>query len=356
MRPHFLALVSALALILLAASLATAQPLRDDLPPPPGGDAPRDAGFLGLVADDVEPPGKGVEVISVHPAGPAETAGIRKGDVIAAIDGKIVASLDEVAAAIEGVPVGKKLKIEVIRAKRHVVYTVTATRRPTESRKLTDPEPALELPSRTLPPTASPPKPDLGDRASLGVRLLPLTDEIRRKYGITALRGAVIEGIREGSPADKFGLPLGGVIFSFDGRRIDAPDEVVAALRGARPGDEVEIGYYQGDRMFRKLVRLSPAVPAVPADSPLGAPSPTTGAPGLADRPAVKKIEGLLDRLLPPAGGVAPGAAPATDLVLPKPAEDRTEIVELRSEIELLKAEIARLNRKVTELEKRLPE
>lgn len=363
MRLLNLAAAAVLAMTMFA-SQASAQPLRDELPAPPGGDAARETGFLGLYADDPEIPGKGVVVTSVHAGGPAEAAGIKKGDLVAAVEGKPIATVDEMQEAIGAAPVGKKLKVEVIRGGRHIVHTITLTRRPAAA-PADDPRLPLETPVRPAVPGPAVPGPgtvplDVGTRATLGVRLLPLTDEARLKYSIVARSGAVIEAIREGSPADKFGLPLGGVIFSFDGRRIDSPDQVVDALRATRPGDEVEIGYYQGDRMFRKLVRLSPAAAPAAADSPLVAPSgvpgakPLPGLSGLSERPGVKKLEGLLDRLLPPAAG--PGPAPDADLTVPRAAEDRREVTELRSEIELLKAEIARLTKRLADVETRLPE
>jgi S1-C subfamily serine protease len=374
MRLHHFAAPVALLAALLAVLPAAAQPsldeidkrLREELPAPPGGDAPpRDSGFLGLFADDAETPGKGVEVISVHPGGPAEAAGIKRGDLIVAIDGKPIARIDDMATAVGAAVVGKRLRIEVDRAGKRSAHVLTVARRPAEAPKLTEDDLPLEAPSRPVPLVEPPLKPGvprvptgLGERASLGVRLLPVTEEAARRYGLTVRRGAVIEAIREGSAADKFTLPLGGVIVSFDGRPIDSPDDLVAALRAARPGDEVEIGYYQKDKLFRKTVRLAPATPAAPTDLPLpGAltdpdlgPRVVPGVPGLVDRPAVKKIEGLLDRLLP----AAPDPA-LREPALPR-ADDRREVTELRTEVELLKAEVTRLTRKLAELEARLGE
>lgn len=363
MRHLHFSTAAALVLVLFAARPAAAQPLRDDVPPPPKSEPASETGFLGLFADDPETPGKGVVITSVHAGGPAEAAGIRKGDIVAAINGKLVATVDEMEAAIGAVTIGKEVKIEVIRGGRHIVNKVTVARRPVQRAERPVVESPLETPVRPVPPVAGGVPLDIGSRATLGVRLLPLTDDARRKYGIVGKSGAVIETIRDGSAADKFGLPLGGVIFSLDGRRIEGPDDVVNALRTMRPGDEVEIGYYQGDRMFRKLVRLAPATPSAPVDSPLLAPPAEPepkvppGLPGLGDRPGIKKLEGLLDRLLPPPGvaGAAVGS-PSADLTAPRPAEDRREVTELRSEIELLKAEISRLNKRLAEIEGRLPD
>ena len=132
-----------------------------------------------------------------------------------------------------------------------------------------------------------------------------LTDGARTAYGLTVRRGALITSVRPDSPADRAGLPLGGVVVAFDGRRIDSADDLVAAIKGARAGQEVELSYYQGDRFSKKTVRLgataaaSSAVPSLPPSplrmGPLGLGRGT----GSSDRPLLSKVERLVDNLAP---------------------------------------------------------
>ncbi|WP_232832098.1 S1C family serine protease [Nocardiopsis sp. FIRDI 009] len=59
--------------------------------------------------------------------------------------------------------------------------------------------------------------------------------------------GAVIAGgsdaVERGGPADEAGLEPGDVITSFDGRRVNSGQELLAMLRDLSPGDEVEVEY-----------------------------------------------------------------------------------------------------------------
>src|SRR5262249_48657463 len=116
------------------------------------------------------------------------------------------------------------------------------------------PEPAPAEPSvaspRLSPSTSSPSSPVIGGTggASLGIMVDEMNDEARTAYGLTVRRGALITSVKPDSPADRAGLPVGGLVVAFDGRRIDSPDDLVGAIRSARPGQEVELGYYQGDK------------------------------------------------------------------------------------------------------------
>jgi putative serine protease PepD len=49
-----------------------------------------------------------------------------------------------------------------------------------------------------------------------------------------------------GGPAEKAGLKPGDVITTFDGKPITGPDELIVAIRGKAPGDQVQIGYTRG--------------------------------------------------------------------------------------------------------------
>ena len=143
--------------------------------------------------------------------------------------------------------------------------------------------------------------------ATLGITVVPLTEEARSAYRITARRGALITSVRPGSPADRAGLPIGGVVVSIDGRRIDAADDLVAVIRGARAGQEIELTYYEGDRLGRKTVKLAPsAVGTVPAIPPREGPTGPLGlgtGPGTGnDRPLLSRVERMVDSMTQPRG------------------------------------------------------
>jgi membrane-associated protease RseP (regulator of RpoE activity) len=134
-------------------------------------------------------------------------------------------------------------------------------------------------------------------RASLGVTVVPLNDQTRAEFGVRAsvTSGAVIVGIRRGGPAETAGLPIGGVIVRIDGTPVTSADDLIGAVAGSRPGQEVELQVIQGERLTRKTVKLAPAtttalVPPVPAET-------TPPAIGGTDRPLLRRFENLVDSL-----------------------------------------------------------
>ncbi|MDB4966711.1 MAG: Serine protease [Myxococcales bacterium] len=82
--------------------------------------------WLGIVAQNrrIDPRVKrhldllqesGVEVMSIEPSGPADSAGIRDGDIVLALDGRPVQSVDDVHRTLTQWPVGKPLPLTAIR-------------------------------------------------------------------------------------------------------------------------------------------------------------------------------------------------------------------------------------------------
>ena len=82
--------------------------------------------WLGIVAQNrrIDPRVKrhldllqesGVEVMSVEPSGPAAAAGVRDGDIVLALDGRPVQSVDDVHRTLTQWPVGKPLPLAALR-------------------------------------------------------------------------------------------------------------------------------------------------------------------------------------------------------------------------------------------------
>lgn len=129
--------------------------------------------------------------------------------------------------------------------------------------------------------------------ATLGISVLNLTEQDRIANGLPVRRGALITAVRPGSPADRAGLPIGGVVVAIDGRRVDSADDLVSSIRAAQPGQEIELTYYQGDRLARKSVTLAPAAGSALSAGP-AASMPPAARPG-ADRSLLGRVERMVD-------------------------------------------------------------
>jgi S1-C subfamily serine protease len=77
----------------------------------------------------------------------------------------------------------------------------------------------------------------IGIRGFLGVEVDPNAD------GASGVRGAVIAGVLDGTPADDAGLQAGDVITGIGGEPVDSADGLSAGLHGFQPGDEVTVNW-----------------------------------------------------------------------------------------------------------------
>ncbi len=223
------------------------------------------------------------------------------------------------------------------------------------------------LPAPSSPPTTRvPAQPAYSGPPTLGATVDPLNDQIVRQRRLPVRSGAMVTAIVQGSPADRAGLPLGAVIVALDGRRIDTPAHLVAAIRTSPTDRPAEISYYDGDRLYRKKVYLvGDAVASAPATQPAPVrrvpnsqdpayrePQPLNRGPSLeqqlgggGQRPVLGRVGQLLDGLVAPASG-------STPLAPQLPIADETTI--LREQVSLLQQELAALRARLSAVEKQL--
>ena len=78
-------------------------------------------------------------------------------------------------------------------------------------------------------------------RPRLGVQISDVTAVDADVYGLDEVRGADINVIEPGSPAEVAGLELGDVIVAVDGDPVDDATDLTTTLARRRPGDTVEL-------------------------------------------------------------------------------------------------------------------
>jgi hypothetical protein len=209
------------------------------------------------------------------------------------------------------------------------------------------------FPDSSPPPSASSAPSTLGGGSpSLGIRVLnsDAAPGVARTH-----RGAYVERVNPGSPAAAAGVPAGAVIVGYDGRMINSDDDLVAAIRASRPGQEVELSYYDStDRFAKKFVRLgeagAPPASSPPAASGLGAAAPPADVPSSrpgfgGNRPLLNRVENLArgSGLIPPTA-VPSGTSTVYDpLVM---AALQKSVAELTATVNALEARLQALEQR----------
>jgi serine protease Do len=170
-------------------------------------------GWLGVVIQELSPElaeqfeiadDEGALVNEVAAGGPAQRAGLRRGDVIVEFQGEQIESWNELPRVVAGTPVGKEVEVVVVRGGKRKTIGVTLG----------------ELPGESVVPASAP------ARSELGLRLQPLTAELAERFDLEGTRGALVAQVEPGSPADEAGLRSGDVILEVNQGEIDSPDDV----------------------------------------------------------------------------------------------------------------------------------
>jgi serine protease Do len=123
---------------------------------------------------------------------PAHEAGIERGDVILRYDGQDVDEMRNLPAMVSSTPIGKKVKVELLRDGKTKTVKVKIGR-------LEDTE---QLASTREPQ----------DLDELGLEVQDTTPAVMERYGLSSSEGVVVTGVRPVSPAADAGLRPGDVI------------------------------------------------------------------------------------------------------------------------------------------------
>jgi serine protease Do len=161
-------------------------------------------GWLGVVIQQITPDIKeamnledtrGALISRVDPTGPAQKAGIERGDVIVKFDGAPIDEMEELPRRVALVAPGKKVDVVVRRAGKEKTVAV-------EVGKLQEGEQVAANDQS---------KPE-GGAAVFGLRVQDLTDELSEQLGVQGEKGVVVTEVEGTSQAAKAGMRRGDVI------------------------------------------------------------------------------------------------------------------------------------------------
>jgi len=183
-------------------------------------------GWLGVMIQTITPElkdkldlkdEKGALVADVTSGGPAEKAGIKRGDVIVTFDGKEVKEMKDLPYIVGSTPVGKEVTVEVIRKGRSELIQ-------TKIGELEEEQQAQEEPK---------------EKPKLGLTVQELTPELARGYGLTETSGLVVVDVEGNSPASGAGIRPGDLIVEVDQVRVGGLEQFNKQILSYRTGDTV---------------------------------------------------------------------------------------------------------------------
>lgn len=176
----------------------------------------------------------GAVVSDVVPDSPAAGAGLRRGDVIVAVDGETIEDHTDLSFCIRSHLEGDKVRLTVIREGKEREVSVTLGSIPGRSQEQ----------ERSLKETEE----------RLGLRVEPVTPELRRELGAPATRGMAVAEVLPGSPADRIGLKRGDIILEVNGRPVDDIKSWQKVMGGVQ--DSAVLLVWRDGRTFFVSVRM----------------------------------------------------------------------------------------------------
>lgn len=207
-------------------------------------------GYLALVPQDIDDnlakalklkSKDGALVGDVSPGGPADKAGIKRGDVIIEFDGKKVENSTELRNMVAQTAPGTSVKLALVRDGSDLQVKVVLGERPSgrggrEQQQETRPE---EQTSKKL-----------------GVSIQNLTPDIAQQLGYSNERGVVVSDVASGSPADDAGLQRGDLIKAANQTAVNNVQDFDRIVRSLRSGDSVALLVRRGANTFYVAIQV----------------------------------------------------------------------------------------------------
>jgi|SRR5580700_56477 serine protease Do len=208
--------------------------------------------YIGVGITDVTPENSkffdlkdanGAVISEVQPDSPGAKAGLKVGDVIVGLDGKKVLGAGELQAEVSAKHPGTKVTLDVLRDGKSVNVPVTLEELGSKDKK------------EELNASA-----DIG-KPRWGVGIADLTTDVREQLQAPQnLKGAVIQRVQPGSPAEEAGLQPGDVIQSVNRQPTPSAADVQKALASVPKGqDAMVLVWGNGGSTFRVLHATSGA-------------------------------------------------------------------------------------------------
>lgn len=192
-------------------------------------------GRLGIDFEDVSPEAaaklklptaEGAVITTVQTDSPAEKAGLRRGDIVLAFNGRNVRSGPDLRNRLGLTPVGEDVELTILRGGQQLAVRM----------KIAAPQGVTAIDGEVVPQLA-------------GLKIA----NIDRSRVQTRVEGVLVVGVETGSVAAGYGLRPGDVIAAINRQRVRNINEFLAAMRGVDRAFQMSV--VRGDFVLTFIVR-----------------------------------------------------------------------------------------------------
>ncbi len=218
-------------------------------------------GYLGILLpeSDLDPAlaktfgfeGEGVLVKMPQPGGPADKAGVKRGDIITHIDGKEVTSIAQLRRMVASMPPGQEVELTVFRNGQTVELTVTLAEFPS---------------SGQLARGGS--RPQLDDESAKAMETLrkygiedvaDFTEAMAERLGVEFQPGVLVTSVRRGSlaygsPEAGLGIRRGMIITEVMDEPVSSVEELATEIEKHDAAEGIRISVSVWDRANREWI------------------------------------------------------------------------------------------------------
>jgi serine protease Do len=184
-------------------------------------------GWLGVSVQDLTPelaksfgvPGtKGALIAEVVKGGPAEKAGLQKGDIVIAYQGKEIKDSSTLRNEVATSSIGQEARVSVLRKGKREEIRVTIGNLANSAKLLS-----------------------VSAKERLGGEFRSVTAKEAEKYGLDTAQGVIVIEVDPQGPIGQAGFEVGDIILAINGQQIDGLDGLVSVVNTLKAGQKIAV-------------------------------------------------------------------------------------------------------------------
>ena len=200
-------------------------------------------GWLGVYVQKITPEiaasfdleeDEGALVSDLAQGGPAEKAGIKRGDVVIEFDGKKVSDVSDLTNYAAETAPGTEVDVKIIDDGKTKTVKVKLGNFPDQRDRI-----------------------ESEVNENLGIRVKQITPDIAQRFNLSQENGIIISDLQQGSPASLAGLKIGDIILQINKKQISTLREYSDALNAIKPGDTALFQVKRGNNTLFAAVRVN---------------------------------------------------------------------------------------------------